>query len=65
MIPAPFSPQHEENHSVLRRVYDFSLNELRHSTVYEALKHSHAKRVLDLGCNTGDFLRLLCRSAQL
>lgn len=52
MIPAPFHND-QENHSIIRRVYDLTLNELRHSTVFETIKGLHLKRVLDVGCNTG------------
>lgn len=55
----------QENHSVIRKVYDLTLNELRHSTVFDFIKKSQKKRVLDVGCNTGDFIKLLSRSPQL
>jgi 3' terminal RNA ribose 2'-O-methyltransferase Hen1 len=40
------------------------LNDLRHQTVLAAIRDSGAKRVLDLGCGEGKFLRLLAAERQ-
>lgn len=41
-----------------------SLHKLRHAAVFQALKDSGARTVLDLGCGEGHLVRLLLTSAQ-
>lgn len=55
----PLSPLPED--SLERTV---SLNEQRHGTVLSALRGSHARTVLDLGCGEGKLLRTLLEDRQ-
>ncbi len=54
-------PEREEPSSVERQP---SLHEARLQTVFETLKETGAKRVLDLGCGEGKLLRLLLAEKQ-
>jgi 3' terminal RNA ribose 2'-O-methyltransferase Hen1 len=58
--------EQEERHAAEEETVEkqMSLNEQRQAAVPSVLKESGAKRVLDLGCSTGNLLRLLMADKQ-
>lgn len=50
---------------IIRTPFNMSINQLRHSTVFQLFEEHNISKLLDLGCSEGQFLRMAARSPKL
>ena len=56
--------QYENTSSCIQTDFGIPLHQYRHSRVLAQTIEKKVRSVLDLGCNNGELLQLLCRSEQ-